>query len=191
MDTDTVTKNEHGTLTLEMSIVLPIFIFMFLFIFGMFNIIIAQNMITHALVQSTMSVSLDPFLLERSELIGETATEISSGLSDVLLQFIAIPSRDSEYFASNSDWYKFYPDDTKVIKERFCAYFAGGSERDADTKLSDLGIENGIDGIDFTVNVSNKIMSATIEYELNLPFNFFEVGKIPIKQTIKQRLWLK
>ena len=191
MGTDSVDKNECGALTLEMSIVLPIFIFMFLFIFGMFNIIIAQNRITHALVQSAMSVSIDPFLLERAELEGETATEIPSGISDVILQFIAKPPRDAEYFSSDSDWYKFYPDDAKVIKERFCAYFAGGNERDADTKLSDLGIENGIGGIDFTVNVSNKVMSVTIEYELNLTFNFFNVGKIPIKQTINQRLWLK
>ena len=57
-------ENQRGSVTLETSIVLPIFIFLFLFIYGLFSVIAAQNQMTHALVQSTKSLSLDSYLTE-------------------------------------------------------------------------------------------------------------------------------
>ena len=59
-----IEDKQRGSTTLETSIVLPIFIFIFLFIFGLFSIVSAQNQMTHALIQSTKSMSLDSYITE-------------------------------------------------------------------------------------------------------------------------------
>lgn len=81
-------ENQRGSVTLETSIVLPIFIFLFLFIYGLFSVIAAQNQMTHALVQSTKSLSLDSYLAENVESAGEAGTKFWGGLSDMVSDYL-------------------------------------------------------------------------------------------------------
>ena len=183
-------KNEkqRGSVTLETSIVLPIFIFLFLFIYGLFSVIAAQNQMTHALVQSTKSMSLDSYLMENVESAGEAGTKFWGGLSDMVLDIVRL--NNNEYFTSQTDWYTSEDGNPDIAKKRFVGYLTGGDEDAAEKKLKDMGIVDGLDGVTFTTKVEGEILTVTIKYEIQYWFDFFGMGKIPMEQTIKSRLWM-
>ena len=66
---------------------------------------------------------------------------------------------------------------------------SGGDEVAADEKLEDLGIVDGIDGVDFKMRVEDEIVTITIKFEIQYWFDFFDMGKIPMEQSVKVRLW--
>ncbi len=181
-------ENQRGSVTLETSIVLPIFIFLFLFIYGLFSVIAAQNQMTHALVQSTKSLSLDSYLTENVESAGEAGTKFWGGLSDMVLDIVRL--NNNEYFSSQTDWYKSEDGNPDIAEKRFVGYLTGGDESAADEKLKDMGIVNGLDGVTFTTKVEGELLTVTIKYEIQYWFDFFGMGKIPMEQTIKSRLWM-
>lgn len=183
-------KYERGSLTLEMSIVLPIFIFMFLFIFGTINIIHAQNKISHAMIQAIKSASLDPYLNERDESYAKKSSHMWADFKDFVNDLIVRSGVDNSFFASKSDWYKINSFDPTVISERFVGYFSGGDLEKADGTLRNLGIKNGLEGMHFSVVVYDNVMTVTIKWDINYWFDFWGIGKIPMEQTYKQRLWL-
>ena len=106
-----------GSITLETSIVLPIFIFIFLFIYGLFSVVSAQNQMTHALVQSSKSLSLDSYLTENVDSAAEAGTNFWGGLSDLVLDIVRL--NNNEYFSSSTDWYKADNQNIEVIRKRF------------------------------------------------------------------------
>lgn len=177
-----------GSITLETSIVLPIFIFIFLFIYGLFSVVSAQNQMTHALVQSSKSLSLDSYLTENVDSAAEAGTNFWGGLSDLVLDIVRL--NNNEYFSSSTDWYKADNQNIEVIRKRFIGYLAGGDEVAAREKLNDLGIVNGLDGITFEYKVEDEVLTVTIKYEIQYWFDFMGMGKIPMEQTIKTRLWM-
>lgn len=81
-------ERQRGSVTLETSIVLPIFLFLFLSIYGLFIVIEAQNQMTHVLVQSTKSLSLDAYLTDNVESAAKAKTEFWGGLSDMVLDIV-------------------------------------------------------------------------------------------------------
>ena len=181
-------EKQRGSVTLETSIVLPIFIFLFLFIYGLFSVIAAQNQMTHALVQSTKSMSLDSYLTENVESAGEAGTKFWGGLSDMVLDIVRL--NNNEYFSSQTDWYKSEDGNPDIAKQRFIGYLTGGDEDEAEEKLKDMGIVDGLNGVTFTTKVEGEILTVTIKYEIQYWFDFFGMGKIPMEQTIKSRLWM-
>ena len=184
-------KNESGSLTLEMSIVLPLFIFIFMFIFGFFNLISVQNKITHAAVQAVKSVSLDPYLNERGESYAKQSSHMWADLKDFANDLIVRKNVDNSYFASKSDWYKTDKNNTYVISRRFEGYFSGGDIEKGNDILKSLGVKNGFDGINFTVNVDEKnVMTVRIQWEVSVWFDFLNLGTFPMEQTLRQKLWL-
>ena len=54
-------KKQSGSVTLETAIILPIFVIMFMAVIGLFRVVVAQNQMTHVLVQTTKSLSLDSY----------------------------------------------------------------------------------------------------------------------------------
>ena len=179
---------QKGSVTLETSVVLPIFIFMFLFIYGFFSIVSAQNQITHALIQSSKSLSLDSYLTENVESAAEAKTKFWSGFNDMALDIVRMDN--NRYFSSQADWYKAGNENTSVVKDRFVGYFAGGDKNIANDRLKNLGIKSGLDGIDFELETNGEIITITIKYEIQYLFDFFGMGKIPMEQTIKSRMWM-
>lgn len=61
-------KSEDGTISLEACIVVPIFIFLILFIYGFIVMFMGQQMISHSMLQSAESLSLDSYGTEKSEM---------------------------------------------------------------------------------------------------------------------------
>ncbi len=181
-------ERQRGSVTLETSIVLPIFLFLFLSIYGLFIVIEAQNQMTHVLVQSTKSLSLDAYLTDNVESAAKAKTEFWGGLSDMVLDIVRLDN--NEYFSSQTDWYGFEDGNPSIAKKRFIGYLAGGDEEAAEEKLKAMGIVGGLDGVTFKTKADGEILEVTIKYEIQYWFDFFGMGKIPMEQTIKSRLWM-
>ena len=181
-------KKQRGSTTLETSIVLPIFILIFLFIFGLFAIVSTQNQMTHALVQSTKSMSLDSYLTENVDSAAEKGTKFWGGLSDMVMDIVRLSN--DEHYTSSEDWYKT-GEGASIARKRFVGYLTGGDEKAAKEKLKNLGVVNGLDGVTFEVKVEGTELMVTMKYEIQYWFDFFGAGKIPMEQTIKSRLWMK
>lgn len=181
-------KEQKGSITLETTIVLPFFIFMFLMIFGLFSIVSAQNQISHALIQSSKSMSLDPYYYERVKSAGEDDTAFWGSLSDAILDLISL--NDDKHFLSQTSWYKNDGDSTSVARDRFVGYLAGGDEKEAEAILKNLGVVDGLKGIKFTTAVhEDKTMTITIDYTLQYVLDAFDMGQIPMSQSVKVKLW--
>lgn len=58
-------KSEDGTISLEACIVVPIFIFLILFIYGFIVMFMGQQMISHSMLQSAESLSIDSYGTEK------------------------------------------------------------------------------------------------------------------------------
>lgn len=134
---------EQGSVTLEASITLPIFIFLLLFMYGFIMMFTGQQLIAHALLQSSQSLSLDSYA---TETIGAEDYEKAKGLVRGL--YNSVLTTHSENFSSSKAWYK---DDSaeEVIKKRFIGFFADGDEEWADNMLKTVGVKEGMDGINF------------------------------------------
>lgn len=191
-------KDQQGSLTLETAIVLPIFIFIVLFIFSLFGVISAHNQISHAFIQAAKSLSLDPYIYQESNLLGEDATKFWGGLSDMAIDIVRIGY--DPYFMSSSDWSEngrsedaaddALPVDESTAKMRFVGYLTGGDEAAAEEKLDNLGVVNGLDGVSFTLSVDgDDMMTIRISYSIELVFDFWNSGEMQVDQELKVKLW--
>ena len=186
-------REENGSITLETALVLPIFFFLFMFIYGLFAVINTQNRMTHALVQSSKSLSLDSYRAEKVESANEKGTKFWSSFGDMVQDIYTL--NDNEYFTPGSGYLDWYEDngsgavtDNSVIKNRFMAYLAGDKDK-AIQSVKNMKIVNGMDGIQFTSKVERDNLTITIKYEIQYWFDFFDMGKIPMEQTITTRMW--
>ena len=145
-----IDKNEKGSVTLEMGIFLPIFIFLFVFVYGLFPIIVARNEITHTLVQSTKSLSMDSYITENVNSLYKGST-FWGGFSDGVIEIFRLvaDSEEDKYFSSKNDWYKNVDNPDPVLKGesadgiaklRFIGFLTGGDKEEADEKLKNLEI---------------------------------------------------
>ena len=179
-------KTEKGSIMLETSMVLPIFIVVFLFLYGLLFVVSAQNQITSALFQSSKSMSMDPYLTEHVDSVQESKT-FWSGLGSMILDLSRLSN--SKYFSNSTDWHSAGADVSSVAKDRFIGFFAGGKPGEAEKKAKNLGIVNGIDGIQFTTSIANKTLTVEVSYVIQTWFDAFGLGKIPVKQTVVVALW--
>ena len=179
--------SNRGSIVLETSIVLPIFILIMLFLYGIFSIVSAQNQMTHALIQSSKSLSLDPYVTEHVDSLREAKT-FWSGLGSMILDFSRISN--DRHFSSMDDWYNSTEiNDSSMAKDRFVGFLTGGDDSAAAEKLKNLRIVNGLDGVTFLVVVMGDNMTITMKYEIQFWFDAFDLGKIPMEQSITTRLW--
>lgn len=182
-------KNERGSSTLEMALVLPLFIFMMLVLMSLFFVVDAQNQITHALVQSTRSLSLDAFSNEKMNSATEEATVFWSNLGDMVFDLVRVGSLDP-YYVTTTDWYDgSMLNAENVAKARFVGYLAGGDRNEAEEKLDALGVVDSLNGMDFKVAVEDGNVSVTVTYSLRFRLDVFGLGIIPMEQTITSKLW--
>lgn len=179
-------ERSDGALMIELSIVLPIFMLIILCIYGLFSITSAQNQITHALFQSSRSLSLDPYLTEHVDSVHEAKT-FWAGLDSIFTDFWR--RSNDEHFSSATNWYISENGNAYLAKQRFVGYLAGGDETAADETLRALGVVGGLKGLTFDMSVTGSDMTITIQYELQFWMDAFDLGKIPIEQSVTARLW--
>lgn len=180
----------RGSLLIETSIVLPFFILVTVFVYGIFNITNAQNQISHALIQTTESLSMDKYLNDKvHSLTGISESEsLWSGLDDAILEIVR--SGNDPYYSSKVEWYNA-PDTTgkETARKRLIGYLCQGDEEAADARLKALGVVDGLDGVAVTVTVESTDVTVTLHYTLQFWVDFWGVGKIPMEQSVTSRFW--
>ncbi len=183
----TVKKNERGSVTLEASLVLPIFIFIFLFCYGILMMFSGQQLISHALLQSAESLSLDSFA---SEKIGDTGLESAKSAVNMLYESIISNSENKEYFSSNEKWYSG-ADVSEEAKKRFLGYFSGGDESKAASVLSIVGINDGWSGMTFhdSYITDDGDLHVIVNYEQKFLFDFGGLTVFDRKMEVIAHMW--
>ena len=96
-------ERESGAIILETSIVIPIFLFLILGIYGLFVISAAQSRITHALVQSALSLSQDSYGNSKLDSAVKKDATFYKDLTSMVTDLLRIGN--DPYFTSKSDWY--------------------------------------------------------------------------------------
>ncbi len=153
----------QGSLTLEACIVVPIFVAVMLVANGLFILFMGQQVMSHTLLTAAKSLALDPYSSERVT---------QSGASDLAGMILDITDVVHGNYTSADKWYETHPDDLQFLaKERFSAYLRS-SHSDADELLQMVGIENGVDGLDFSQSrYADGVLTLTLTYTQNYPFN--------------------
>lgn len=185
-------KKEKGTITLEACVTLIMFTFLMLFWSGLMIIYTAQGDMSHTLLETAESMSLDPYAIERLNTTGANIeSELGTYISQLVTEIFGNNS-SNPYFATDKKWYKSTDSSSlsDVAKKRFIGYFSNGDENKAEDILKYFNVVNGLSGLDFSESkVENGDLYLTIKYELEYEYNVYSLLKIPVKQTIKVKLF--
>lgn len=186
-------KNEHGVVSLEACIVLPIFIFVLMFFYGLMVFFSGHQLLSHSLIQSAESLSLDPYATERLNISWD---EMEGGKDLVQAMYADAFSSQDPYFSSNEKWYAENSDLLiPTVRKRFLGYLVGSGtssevEKAADEKLKTIGVQNGLSGLDFSeTKVEDGVLTITIKYRQEFVFNFQGLAAFDRQQTITITLW--
>lgn len=199
-------KNEKGVISLEACIVVPIFVFLLMFFYGFFVMFAGQQAISHALIQSAESLSLDPFATERISVSTFTkldSTKMEDGGDLLTTLYADLMTSGDDYFASREKWYDGSNDALMkdTVKKRFIGFLTGGAqdtggvnasdvESKADDLLDYLRIENGLSGIDFSgTSINEEKLTINIKYKQEFMFNFQGLAAFDREQSITVTLW--
>lgn len=203
-----VKKSENGTISLEAAIMMPIFIFVIMFIYGIMLMFSGQQLINHAMIQSSESLSIDSY--------AEMAIYNSYGnrdlTYDVYKAFLTCDNKkdplnnmgsnfieDTSNFSTNKRWYKNKTSDydkrIDIIKRRFIGYLTNEKDIDkgkeeANAILKKYGVKDGIDGIDFSESeISDKVLTIKAKFKQEFIFNFQGLATFDREIVIKTRMW--
>lgn len=182
------TKKESGVVSLEACIVLPIFIFLILFFYGFMFLFAGEQLVSHALVQSAVSMSLDSYATEKLA----DSSKVDALIQDLLDAALADDAKDKgeTSHSSNKKWYENQSTVQKEVESRFVSYLANGKKETANKKLKQFGVVNGIEGISFSeCKVENNILTITIKYKQNYLMDAFGLLSYDREKTIKQKMW--
>lgn len=194
-------KNEKGVISLEACIVVPIFIFLLLFVYGFIVMFMGQQMLSHSLLQSTESLSLDSYAIEKFH-GGDQSGGIKSAQSVVIGVYEDLVSGrsigDDDNFSSSVKWYEAANADEKetVIKNRFLGYLTGSGESTsedlaiADSMLKMVGVKDGFSGIDFSeCAVNDGVLTMKIKYKQEFVFDFNGLAAFDREMTATSKMW--
>ena len=179
-------RNEKGLLTLEAAMVLPIFVFLLLFLYGIMMMFLGQEMIAHAMFQSSESLSFDSYATDKfSTGSYESAETLLKGMYESFL------TNKDEKYSSSDKWYEDKEKTKKVAKNRFLGYFCGGDEEWSSSFLNITGVKGGLDGIDFSETYidDNRNLHLIVKYKQYFLFDFGGNVDFDRKSEVVAHMW--
>lgn len=199
-------KSEDGTISLEACIVVPIFIFLILFVYGFIVMFMGQQMISHAMLQSAESLSLDSYGTEKiRDEDGNPATDLVTAFMENLFTGNFSAGSIDSTFASTKHWYDSSYDDYKhgnrkqlyendkneVIKNRFLGYLTGKFDpTEAEEEAEKIFKQIGVEEMDFSESsVDNGVLTMVIKYRQKFVFDFQGLVGNDRKLTVKVNMW--
>lgn len=180
-------NDTSGVMAIEACISLTLFMIIMYALYSMVTLFSAQSIIGHALSESCQSLALENYSASKSD----GAWSVSQLPASLVRLFSTSPERD-DLFTNDENIGK--ADDTTVqnlSKTRFAA-FLGGDVENADTILRALGVQGGLDGMDFSktaVKGSDLTMSVTYKIALLIRADAFHLGVYTTTQSVCSRLW--
>lgn len=171
-------KGKTGVLTVEASIVLPLAMMFILFLLSFARVYRAQNVMSHAALQSVDAVAMESYLRETA--LRSDAEQIA-GLASKISAADSISADSLESLRS--------ADVPTVARQKFIAAVAD-TEDEADKKLKSLGVKDGLNGIDFsasTIDLSNDDVVVCVKYSIEMQFKFFGYNEIEATKSAKAK----
>ena len=182
-------KNEKGMMTVEACMVLPLFMMLLLFFNGLIIMFSGQQMISHALLQSSNSLSMDAYA---NDIIGENDFTSSKNLVNKIYASVAASTPSPKYFTSDQKWYLDGDKIKKEARNRFIGYFSGGDEDYVKDMLDTIGVVGGLDGITFEGEVDgNNDLKITVKYKQKFLFDINGLVTFDRKINIVTHMWHK
>lgn len=176
-------KKDSGVISLEACIVLPIFIFLILFLYGFMFLFAGEQLVSHSLIQSAVSLSLDSYAVDKLS----DASEFDQLLENVVGSIL---ENGKTSHASSEKWYDDSDKIQQEIKTRFVSYLSDGNEDKANEMLERFGVVGGLGGISFTeCEVNDDVLTITIEYEQKYIIDAFGLLSYDRTKTITQKMW--
>ena len=171
-------KREQGILTVEASAVLTMMLLCILFLFGFGRVYRAQNLVSHATLQSADAVAIESYLRETAH--QSDAAEVVTLASQITgSNTISVEGLESLRSANLP----------KIAKQKFIAAIAK-TEAEADEKLKSMGVKGGIAGIDFsncTMDLSKDDVIIAIQYTIEMQFPLFGANEITVTKSAKAK----
>lgn len=170
-------NNDKGILVVEASIALTAFMFFILFFLSFSRVYRAQELVAHATFQTAQTMAVESYTRET---IGEQGT---LGAIAKLSDFItSISGGNRPALLDSYSSYGKVANLKKVISDEF-AYSIGDSVDAADAKLKQLGVKDGLSGIDFSgTSITDSLITIKVTYKLKLQFNFFGVDELTLNK---------
>lgn len=180
-------NTKKGSLTIEASIALTAFMFIVVAILSFSTVYKAQSIVSHATLQVSQSLAIESYYRETISKSG------SADLLSKLIKFAELLGVDG--YSEIDDGYASLGDkDTnfyKIVKKTF-AYSIADNFDLADRLLKDIGVEKGLDGIDFTYSsVSGGDIIINVQYKVKLPFSFFGERTVTLSKSAKTKAFKK
>ncbi len=171
-------RRELGVLTVEASIVLTLCTFFILFLLSFARIYTAQGVISHAVLQASDAVALESFLRE---------TALNGSEEDVVA--LANKLTGSTTLSAESFTSLRSANLPAIAKEKFVSALAK-TEAEADEKLKNLGIKDGLSGVDFSgtyIDLGDDDVIVDIDYVLEMQFSVFGGNEIALSKSAKSK----
>lgn len=175
-------NNCSGSITLEAAMVVPFFIILMLLVNGFFVMFMGQQIMTHTLIQSAKSMAFDPYSTQR------VAANAEDELADMFVDIFSFASGDH---VSTDKWYDDanLDDLNEVVEERYIAYLKN-SETDAKELLENIGVKDGLDGLDFSgCTLEDGILTVKLKYTQEFIFNAADLASFDRELSIKVKLF--
>ncbi len=171
-------KNQKGVLTVEASLSLGVFFLVVLFLFNFATVYRAENMVSHATLQTADAVALESYLRE---------TTFEGDNNQVL--FWANRLNGSETVSEDAFESLRSADLISIAKEKFTLAIKD-TATDADSVLKSLGVERGLNGIDLSqsyVDFTTNDVIIKADYVLNLRFPVFGFRELTVSKAAKAK----
>lgn len=171
-------KREQGVLSVEASIVLTLMLLFILFLFSFGRVYRAQNLVSHATLQSADAVALESYLRE---------TALQADASDVV--YLANQITDSSAISAEGLESLRSANLPKIARQKFIAAIAS-SEAKADEKLRSMGVKDGLAGIDFSeckMDLGTDDVIIAITYTIEMQFPVLGYDEITVTKAAKAK----
>lgn len=179
-------EDTRGVMAIEACLAMTLFMMLMFALYSFIPMFMAQSLIGHALTQSSQSLALETYGTDKLDKGWNT-----SALVVGLAKLISTNTDSNGTFVSDQKWTSD-PDAVKqMARQRFAAYLAG-SEEDADTLLRNLGVKDGLDGLDFgktAVNGADLTISVHYTVRLQVRLDALHLGEFEATQSVCSRLW--
>jgi len=171
-------KDEKGMLVVEASLALTAFMFFILFFLSFARVYRAQEVVSHATFQTAQTLAVESYTRET---IGEAGTlGAISKLSDFITN---ITGKSRPALLDKYSSYGSVANLKGIVLEEF-AMSIGEDIGTADAKLKQLGVKDGLNGIDFSgTSISGSQITIKINYKVKLQFDFFGVDELGLSKT--------
>lgn len=185
------TYDNKGSITLEASLVVPIFIIIMMFFYGIMMMFSGEELIAHSMLQSGKSLSLDSYVNGKESVI--KSNQVINDMKEIFSNLGVSEVKNSEYFSAKEQWY-VDKDKIKIgkeVKKRFLGFLSGGDEQRADSLLKVVGVDGGIDEINFSESYidDNNDLHLILKYQQYFLFDLNGKVSFERKKEVVTHMW--